>query len=103
MLAIICKVFLVSPAEAEANSKTMKALVDKFTCKVGLCSDTSGRVTLLGGQPYLLVNRPLDNGLPFLSAEFARYATTLGFTDQFSTPYWPQANDEVERSNQCLG
>jgi len=44
-----------------------------------------------------------DNGPPFSSAEFARYATTLGFTHQFSTPYWPQANGEVERFNQCLG
>ena len=37
-----------------------------------------------------------DNGPPFSSADFARYATTLGFTHQFSTLYWPLANDEVE-------
>ena len=37
-------------------------LVNKFTYKVGLCFDTSGRVTLLGGGPYLLVKRPLMKG-----------------------------------------
>ena len=59
--------FVVSQTEAEANSaKTMKASptprvtpgFNKFTYKVGLCFDTSGRVTLLGEGPYLLVKGP---------------------------------------------
>ena len=49
--------FVVSQTEVEGNSaKTMKAiptprglLVNKFTYEVGLCSNPSGRVTLLGG------------------------------------------------------
>ena len=49
--------FVVSQTEAEANSaKAIKAnptprvtLVNKVTYKVGLCSDPSGRMTLIGG------------------------------------------------------
>ena len=49
----ICKVFFVSQTEAEANSaNTMKAnptpLVNMLTYRLGLYSDLSGRVTLLG-------------------------------------------------------
>jgi len=58
------------------------------------------RIFSVHGIPKIVMS---DNGPPFSSAEFARYATTLGFTHQFSTPYWPQANGEVERFNQCLG
>ena len=44
-----------------------------------------------------------DNGPPFSSTEFARYTTILGINHQFNTPYWPQANGEIERFNKCLG
>ena len=58
------------------------------------------RIFSVHGIPKIVMS---DNRPTFSSAEFARYATTLGFTNQFSTPYWPQANGEVERFNQCLG
>ena len=58
------------------------------------------RIFSVHGIPKIVMS---NNGPPFSSAEFARYATTLGFTHQFSTPYWPQANGEVERFNWCLG
>ena len=58
------------------------------------------RIFSVHGIPKIVMS---DNGPPFSSAEFARYATTLGFTHHFSTPYWPQANGEVERFNRCLG
>ena len=58
------------------------------------------RIFSVHGIPKIVMS---DNGPPFSSAEFARYASTLGFTHQFSTPYWPQANGEVERFIQCLG
>ena len=53
----ICAADVRSQTKADANSpKTMKAsstprvtLPSKFTCKVGLCFDPSGRATLLGG------------------------------------------------------
>ena len=51
----------VSQTDAEANFvKTMKAsptplvTLNKFTYKVGLCFDPSGRVALLGGGPTSL-------------------------------------------------
>ena len=43
-----------------------------------------------------------DNGPPFSSEEFARYVNILGINHKPVTPYWPQANGEVERFNQPL-
>ncbi|CAB4044826.1 PREDICTED: uncharacterized protein K02A2.6-like [Paramuricea clavata] len=37
-----------------------------------------------------------DNGPPFNSAEFANFASFLGFQHRKVTPYWPLANGEVE-------
>ena len=55
---------------------------------------TLDRILSVHGIPKIVMS---DNGPPFSSAEFARYATTLGFTHQFSTPYLQQANGEVGR------
>ena len=57
------------------------------------------RIFSVHGIPKIVMS---GTGPPFSSVEFARYATTLGFTHQFSAPYWPQANGEVERFHQCL-
>ncbi|XP_065067305.1 uncharacterized protein K02A2.6-like [Rhopilema esculentum] len=43
-----------------------------------------------------------DNGPPFSSEELRRYCDALNIKHEFSTPYWPQANGEVERFNQPL-
>ncbi|XP_065058440.1 uncharacterized protein K02A2.6-like [Rhopilema esculentum] len=43
-----------------------------------------------------------DNGPPFSSEELRRYCNALNIKHEFSTPYWPQANGEVERFNQPL-
>ena len=43
-----------------------------------------------------------DNGPPFSSDEFSNYCTALGINHDPVTPYWPQANGEVERFNQPL-
>ena len=85
--AIICNVFVVSQTEAEANSaKTMKVSltprVNKSIHKVGLCLDPSDRVTLLGGGPYLLVNRPLDIYLEIFRGEGpSGPASSISFTE----------------------
>lgn len=44
-----------------------------------------------------------DYGPPFSSDNFLRYCNALDIKHEFSTPYWPQANGEVERFNQPLG
>jgi len=46
------------------------------------------------GMPFMLRT---DNGPPFQSEDFAKFAVTLGFTHQKVTPLWPGANGEVER------
>jgi hypothetical protein len=38
-----------------------------------------------------------ENGPPFNSQEFSRFADTLGFEHKKVTPLWPRANGEVER------
>ena len=43
-----------------------------------------------------------DNGQPFSSEELRRYCNALNIKHEFSNPYWPQANGEVERFNQPL-
>ena len=43
-----------------------------------------------------------DNGPPFQSADFSKYAEYLGFHHQKITPHWPRANGEVERFMRTL-
>ena len=43
-----------------------------------------------------------ENGPPFNSNEFANFANFLGFELRKVTPYWPQANGEVERFMRTL-
>ena len=43
-----------------------------------------------------------DNGPPFNSADFRTFAQYLGFSHRKITPYWPQANGEVERFMRTL-
>ena len=44
----------------------------------------------------------LDNGPPFNSTEFLQFADYLGFSHRKITPYWPEANGEVERFTRTL-
>ena len=46
------------------------------------------------GVPVVLKS---DNSPPFNSSEFEQFASYLGFEHRKITPYWPQANGEVER------
>ena len=50
---------------------------------------------------FSLLGRPnslkTDNGAPFSSGEFAKFAHEAGFNHIRVTPHWPQANGEVER------
>jgi transposase InsO family protein len=43
-----------------------------------------------------------DNGPPFNSKEFARFAETMGFKHRKITPRWPKANAEAERFMRTL-
>ncbi|XP_058827498.1 uncharacterized protein K02A2.6-like [Topomyia yanbarensis] len=44
----------------------------------------------------------LDNGKQFVSKEFETFCEKLGIHLNHSSPYWPQANGEVERQNRSL-
>jgi len=43
-----------------------------------------------------------DNGPQFTSEEFGTSLKTNGIQQRTSTPFWPQANGEVERQNRSL-
>lgn len=43
-----------------------------------------------------------DNGPQFISEEFKSYCKEYGITLLKTTPYWPQANGEVERANKTI-
>ena len=55
------------------------------------------KIFAVHGIPYKIVS---DNGPPFNSDEFNKYMKILGIEHHLVTPYWPQANGEVERFNQ---
>ncbi|XP_058459398.1 uncharacterized protein K02A2.6-like [Malaya genurostris] len=44
----------------------------------------------------------LDNAKQFVSKEFSDFCTSIGVVLNHTTPYWPQANGEVERQNRSL-
>lgn len=44
----------------------------------------------------------LDNGRQFCSEKFKKFCESLKIKLNFTTPYWPQANGEVERQNRSL-
>ena len=44
-----------------------------------------------------------DNGTPFQSEEFKKFADHLGFIHRKITPYWPEANGTVERFMRNIG
>jgi hypothetical protein len=44
-----------------------------------------------------------DNGPPFNSEQFRLFAEYMGFRHRRITPYWPEANAEVERFMRCIG
>lgn len=44
-----------------------------------------------------------DNGPQFVSSEFHDFCTQFGIEHRKTTPYWPQANGEVERLNRSIG
>ncbi|XP_062557559.1 uncharacterized protein K02A2.6-like [Armigeres subalbatus] len=43
-----------------------------------------------------------DNGPQFVSEEMRLYCNEYGITLRKTTPYWPQANGEVERANKTI-
>ena len=50
----------------------------------------------------LPVTLKTDNGPQFVSKEFKDYLKHYGIKHYHTTPYWPQANGEVERQNRTL-
>lgn len=51
------------------------------------------------GIPHEIVT---DNGPQFISTEFTSYLSSCGIKHRRVTPYWPQANSEVERFNRTI-
>jgi hypothetical protein len=86
------------------GSEYLLVLVDDYTRYpiVEIVSSTSAKSVLpklhqifsMFGIPRIVNS---DNGPPFQSAEFQRFAEYCGFTHHKVTPRWPRANGEAER------
>lgn len=57
------------------------------------------RVFRTWGPPRTIT---LDNAKQFISTEFGEFCKTNGIHLNHTSPYWPQANGEVERQNRSL-
>ena len=51
------------------------------------------------GVPRTLIS---DNGLQFDSRAFRRYYCELGITNRYTTPAYPQGNEQAEASNKVI-
>ena len=51
------------------------------------------------GVPHVLI---LDNGLQFDNKMFRRYCGELGITNRYSTPAYPQGNEQAEAVNKVI-
>ena len=51
------------------------------------------------GVPRTLIS---DNGLQFDSRAFKRYYCELGITNRYSTPAYPQGNEQAETFNKVI-
>ena len=51
------------------------------------------------GVPHVLIS---DNGLQFNSKMFRRYWSELGITNRYSTPAYPQGNEEAKAVNKVI-
>ena len=49
--------------------------------------------------PHVLIS---DNGLQFDSKMFRRYCAELGITNRYSTPVYPQGNEQAEAVNKII-
>lgn len=57
------------------------------------------KIFSIWGVPRTLT---LDNAKQFVSTEFQEFCSTKGIHLNHTSPYWPQANGEVERQNRSL-
>ena len=51
------------------------------------------------GVPHVLIS---DNGLQFDSKMFRKYCGKLGITNRYSTPTYPQGNEQAEAVNKVI-
>ena len=89
VLLVVIDEFSRFPEVEILHSTTANAVIPKLDC-----------IFSRQGIPKVVKS---DNGPPFNSNEFAKFASFLGFEHRKVTPYWPQANGEVERFMRTLG
>ena len=75
-------------AEPQANIRDVDA--KRFVCK---------NIVTRIGVFYVLIS---DNGLQFNSKMFKRYCGELGITNRYSTPVYPQGNEQAEAVNKVI-
>lgn len=89
---------------ASVDGETLLVLIDdysRFPMVEPVSTTSAAAVIPKLDQMFAFCGTPevvkSDNGTPFNSEEFHRFAKELGFQHRKVTPYWPRANGEVER------
>lgn len=59
-------------------------------------SEVTGRLHTIFAQFGIPSVLKTDNGPPFQSGDFSRFAEELSFSHHCTTPRWPEANGEVD-------
>ena len=82
--------YLTKWVEAESLANIRDVDVKKFVWK---------NIVTRFRIPHSLIS---DNGLQFVSKSFRRYCCELGITNRYSTPAYPQGNEQAKTVNKVI-
>lgn len=96
----------MGPLPSGHNLLVMVDYFSKFTEVVIMKQITAKRTVQVLHETFCRFGVPesikSDNGPQFVSGELSSYCREYGIELRHTTPYWPQANGEVERANKTI-
>lgn len=96
----------MGPLPSSHNLLVMVDYFSRFTEVVVMKQITANRTVQVLHETFCRFGVPesirADNGPQFVSGEFKSYCKEYGIELRNTTPYWPQANGEVERANRTI-
>lgn len=96
----------MGPLPSGHNLLVMVDYFSRFTEVVVMKQITATRTVQVLHETFCRFGVPesirADNGPQFISGELSSYCKEYGIELRHTTPYWPQANGEVERANKTI-